>query len=47
MLKLDFSGLESSVPLYGGSNGLLFDGLSAAPSFDVPVTSDVSLVSLN
>lgn len=46
MLKLDFSGLESGAPLYGGSNGLLFDGLSAAPSFDVPVTSDVSLVSL-
>ena len=41
-MKLDFSGLESSAPLYGGSNDLLSDGLSDAPSFDLPVTSDVS-----
>lgn len=46
-MKLDFSGLESSAPLYGESNGFLFDGLSAAPSFDVPVTSDVSFSHLN
>lgn len=41
MVKLDFSGLESSVPLYGGSNELS-DGFTDAPSFDLPVTSDVS-----
>ncbi|KAJ0493647.1 putative proteasome endopeptidase complex [Helianthus annuus] len=39
-MKLDFSGLESSAPLYGGPNELLCDGFSAAPSFDLPVTSD-------
>ncbi|PWA41775.1 nucleophile aminohydrolase (Ntn hydrolases) superfamily protein [Artemisia annua] len=39
-MKLDFSGLESSAPLYGGSNDLLFDGFSAAPAFDLPVTSN-------
>nr|GFC44630.1 proteasome subunit beta type-5 [Tanacetum cinerariifolium] len=33
-------GLESSAPLYGGSNELLFDGFTAAPAFDLPVTSN-------
>ncbi|XP_076894630.1 proteasome subunit beta type-5-B-like, partial [Bidens hawaiensis] len=40
IMKLDFSGLESSAPLYGGNNELFFDGFSDAPSFDLPVTSD-------
>ncbi|KAJ9549527.1 hypothetical protein OSB04_022070 [Centaurea solstitialis] len=40
IMKLDFKGLESSAPLYGESNGMLFDGFSAAASFEVPVTSD-------
>lgn len=44
MTKLDFSGLDSSVPLYGGSNELS-DGSTDAPSFDLPVTTDVSLFS--
>ncbi|GKA55341.1 proteasome subunit beta type-5 [Tanacetum coccineum] len=37
---VDFSGLESIVPLYGGSYELLFDASSAAPAFDLPVTSN-------
>lgn len=41
-MKLDFSGLESGAPLYGGSKELLSDGFSDAPSFDLPVTSNVS-----
>lgn len=41
-MKLDFGGLESSAPLYGGNDDLLSDGFSTAPSFDLPVTSDVS-----
>lgn len=41
-MKLDFSGLESGAPLYGGHNELLSDGFSDVPSFDLPVTSDVS-----
>ncbi|GJT56460.1 proteasome subunit beta type-5 [Tanacetum coccineum] len=40
IMKLDFSGLESSTPLYGASNELLFDGFTAAPAFDLPVTSN-------
>lgn len=45
-MKLDFSGLESSAPLYGGSDDLLSDGFSDAPSFDLPVTSDVSFFTI-
>lgn len=44
-MKLDFGGLESSAPLYGGNDDLLSDGFSTAPSFDLPVTSDVSFFS--
>ncbi|KAD2803998.1 hypothetical protein E3N88_37375 [Mikania micrantha] len=40
IMKLDFSGLEPSAPFYGINNDLLSDGFSAAPSFDLPVTSD-------
>ncbi|GKC57238.1 proteasome subunit beta type-5, partial [Tanacetum coccineum] len=40
MMIVDFSGLESIVPLYGGSYELLFDASSAAPAFDLPVTSN-------
>ena len=46
IMKLDFSGLESSAPLYGGNDNLLSDGFSDAPSFDLPVTSDVSFFTL-
>lgn len=45
MMKLDFSGLESSMSLYGGGSNELSDGFTDAVSFDLPVTSDVSFFS--
>lgn len=42
-MKLDTSGLESTAPLFWGSNEF-HDGLSAAPSFDLPSNVDVSFV---
>ncbi|KAJ0095872.1 hypothetical protein Patl1_16909 [Pistacia atlantica] len=38
-MKLDTSGLESTAPHFGTSCEL-FSGFSAAPSFDLPVTTD-------
>lgn len=40
-MKLDTSGLESTVPLFGANSELL-GGFSAAPSFELPNTTDVS-----
>lgn len=40
-MKLDTSGFESTAPLFGASSELR-DGFSNAPSFDLPVTADVS-----
>ncbi|GMN49207.1 hypothetical protein TIFTF001_018365 [Ficus carica] len=39
-MKLDTSGLESTAPLFGGSNEF-HDGLSTAPSFDLPSNVDL------
>lgn len=40
-MKLDTSGLESTA-LHFGTSCELSAGFSAAPSFDLPVTTDVS-----
>ena len=40
-MKLDTGGLESTVPPFASSSGLL-DGFSAAPWFEVPTSIDVS-----
>ena len=40
-MKLDTSGLESAAPVWGAPNEL-FDGFSAAPTFELPNTTDVS-----
>lgn len=40
-MKLDTSGLESTVPLFG-ANCELLNGFSVAPSFDLPSAADVS-----
>lgn len=40
-MKLDLSGFESIAPLIGASDGLSHE-LPTAPSFDLPVTADVS-----
>jgi hypothetical protein len=40
-MKLDTSGLESTAPFFGSSNELI-DGISAAPFFEVPNTTNVS-----
>lgn len=40
-MKLDTSGLESTVPLFGASSELQ-DEFSAAPSFEIPNAIDVS-----
>ncbi|GJZ07706.1 mannosyl-oligosaccharide glucosidase GCS1 [Tanacetum coccineum] len=42
IMKLDFNGLESSALLYGGSNELLFYGFSAAPAYNLPITSNIT-----
>ena len=42
MMKIDFSGLESTAASCG-PNSELFDGISTAPSFQIPSTTDVSL----
>ncbi|GJU04884.1 RNA-directed DNA polymerase, eukaryota, reverse transcriptase zinc-binding domain protein [Tanacetum coccineum] len=42
IMKSDLSELKSSAPLYGGSNELLFDALSDALAFDLPVTSNLA-----
>ena len=41
IMKPNFIGLESTLPLVGASNGF-HDELSAAPSFDLPSNVDVS-----
>ncbi|KAK9934403.1 hypothetical protein M0R45_021549 [Rubus argutus] len=38
-MKLDFSSLQTTAPLFGGSSELP-GGFSAPPSFQVPVTDD-------
>lgn len=40
-MKLDTSGLESAAPLFGVTSELV-DGFSTVPSFELPVTTDVS-----
>lgn len=45
MRQLDFSSLQTTAPLLGDSSGFSggFPGdFSAAPSFEVPITDDVS-----
>ena len=39
-MKLDTSGLQTSAPLFGPKMEIL-EGFSAAPSFEVPNSSDV------
>ena len=41
-MKLDTSGLESTAPLFGSSSSELLDEISAAPSFALPNTINVS-----
>lgn len=41
MMKLDFSGLEPASP-FSGVGSELVDGLSCAPSFEIPNTTNVS-----
>lgn len=41
IMKLDTSGLESTAPIFASSSELL-NGLSTAPSFDLPSNVDVS-----
>ena len=41
-MKLDTSGLESTAPLFGSSSSELVDEISAAPSFALPNTINVS-----
>lgn len=43
-MNIDFSGLESSAS-FCGANTELFDGFSTTPSFQIPDTTDVSLIS--
>ena len=42
IMKLDTSGLESTAPLFGSSSSELLDEISAAPSFALPNTINVS-----
>ncbi|KAK3040820.1 hypothetical protein RJ639_029164 [Escallonia herrerae] len=39
IMKIDFSGLESTAPLCGASSEM-FDGFSTSPSFQIPDTTD-------
>lgn len=41
MVRIDFSGLESTAPIRGESSEL-FDEIPRAPSFQIPNITDVS-----
>lgn len=41
-MKLDTSGLESTAPLFGSLSSGIHDEISAAPSFALPNTINVS-----
>lgn len=45
MMKIDFSGLDPSLPVKGNAEDL-DDEILAAPSFKLPVTVDVSFILL-
>lgn len=45
-MKLDTSGLESTAPFFGSSDELCHE-FSEAPSFALPLTTDVSMLRLH